>query len=153
MANLYPVDSRHLNNRYLENDETKFKRVREASIPEDQIEVRSLRGCIDEQNLRMGVDSSFLYDYFPEEMKLKIIKSLNIKDRLKIARTSRVNYELVQKSFINESVDLSFKKITDDSLKIFSFATEINVSSCPKITDEGLAHLKNATTVGLRDCS
>ena len=86
--------------------------------------MRSLRGCIDEQNLRMGVDSSFLYDYFPEEMKLKIIKSLNITDRFKIARTSRVNYELVQKSFINESVDLSFKKITDDSLKIFSFATD-----------------------------
>ena len=86
--------------------------------------------------------------FLPPELQVEICRFLNVKDRFILRGISREFCDLVDYSWVNDSVtNVPRDTLTDNQLKFFKGVKEINLCNCKKITDDGLEVLKGAIII------
>ena len=92
--------------------------------------------------------------FLPPELQVEICRFLNVKDRFVLRGVSREFCDIVDYSWVNDSVIIVQREtLTDEKLKFFRGVKKISLCWCKKITGNGLEVLKGVKEINLCGCN
>ena len=87
--------------------------------------------------------------FFPPELLVEIYRFLNVKDRFNLRRVSKEICNIIDYSWVHDSIFNIPNNITDEQLKFFKGVKRINLNECQNITDDGLRWLEGVEEINL----
>ena len=91
-------------------------------------------------------------DHLPKKCIILILSFLKTNLLIKCKKVCKIWYNIINNEMDKFIIDLSLNKnVTDEILKQFINAENIDVTDCP-ITDRGLIYLNGAKTINLTGC-
>lgn len=86
-------------------------------------------------------------DLLPLELLVMIADYCPLIAKIRLSSTSKKLNNAVKLSLKNSEVDISYTRINDDQLKLFSEAKSINLEGCNNIGGEGFGHLSKVKKI------